>query len=233
MKISIVTVCYNSEETIEDTINSVLSQKYDNIEYIIIDGKSTDRTMSIIEKYSLRIDKVISEQDNGLYDAMNKGISMATGDVVGILNSDDIYTDDFSIEKVMDVFHRSTFLDAVYADLYYVSEKDTDKIVRRWITGVKKPFSKGWHPAHPSLILKKNVYTQFGYFNLNYKLAADFEIMLRFIEKSHIKIEYLKKPIIKMRLGGETNKSISNIISQNIECVREFKDNDLNVNSLL
>lgn len=233
MKISIITVCYNSGKTIEDTFKSVQSQSYKDIEYIVIDGGSKDNTLELINQYKEIIDYSVSEKDNGLYDAMNKGIEKATGDVIGFLNSDDLFCDDMAVEKVMNVFNENSKIDSVYADIYYVDQNNTDKIVRKWITGKQKTFKKGWHPAHPTLYIKKKVYNQYGGFNLKFKLASDFEIMLRFIEKYKISTIYLPEPLIKMRLGGETNKSVENIFRQNKECIKAFKDNDLKVNSVL
>ena len=232
MKISLITVCYNSGKTIEDTFKSVQSQSYKDIEYIVIDGGSKDNTLELINQYKEIIDYTVSEKDKGLYDAMNKGIKKATGDVIGFLNSDDLFCDDMAVEKVMNVFNENSKIDSVYADIYYVDQNNTDKIVRKWITGKQKTFKKGWHPAHPTFYVKKHVYEKCGVFNLNYKLAADFELMLRFLEKYKISTYYLPSPLIKMRLGGETNKSFKNIINQNIECLRAFEENDISVNKL-
>jgi glycosyltransferase involved in cell wall biosynthesis len=236
MKVSIITVSYNSASTIRDTIESVLKQTYTDIEYIIIDGDSKDGTIDTIKNYESMFAgrmKWISEPDKGLYDAMNKGIMLATGDVIGIVNSDDLFCDIYALEKVMRIFDENKSLDSVYADLFYVAQDDTSKIVRRWITGNRKPFKNGWHPAHPTLYIKKEVYNKYGLFNLDYKLAADFEIMLRFLEKYKISTYYLQEAFVKMRLGGETNKSLKNIYNQNVECIRAFHLNGLKVNSLL
>ena len=233
MKISIITVAYNSAETIGDTFESVANQTYNDIEYIVVDGGSTDGTLDLIKKYESHISKWISEPDEGLYDAMNKGVSMATGDVVGLINSDDLFCDKQAIEKVMGVFINKHSLDSVYADLFYVSQNNTNNIVRSWLTGAQKKFKTGWHPAHPTFYIKNDVYKKYGAFDLSYRLAADFEIMLRFLEKHKISTHYLKEPLVKMRLGGETNKSLKNILNQNKECVRAFKENDLTVNTIL
>lgn len=233
MKISIITVSYNSENTIETTFKSVLQQTYSNIEYIVVDGGSTDGTLKIAEKYSAIITVLVSEQDDGLYDAMNKGIKLATGDVIGLINSDDLFCDSDALNKVAKVFKKDKNLDSVYADLFYVNQKDINKISRRWVTGVQREFKYGWHPAHPTFYIKKTIYDKFGLFDLSFSLAADFEIMLRFLDKYKISTTYLKEPLVKMRLGGETNKSLKNIYYQNIECLRAFKKNNIKVTKLL
>ncbi|GHV61824.1 glycosyl transferase [Bacteroidia bacterium] len=236
MKISIITIAYNSAQTIEDTIQSVLQQTYPDVEYVVIDGGSKDLTVNIIKKNKSKFNgrmRWISECDNGVYDAMNKGILLATGDVIGFVNSDDMLCDEQAVEKVMKVFEQNDELDAVYADVFYVAQNDTSKIVRRWISGEQKPFKSGWHPAHPTLYIKKSVYAHYGLFDLEYGLAADFEIMLRFLDKYKIKVHYLKESLVKMRLGGATNKNIKNIYIGNIECLRAFKKNNLPVNPIL
>ena len=233
MKISLITVSYNSAKTIETTFKSVLHQTYSDIEYIVVDGGSTDNTLKIAKKYNEIITLLVSEQDNGLYDAMNKGINLATGDVIGLINSDDLFCDPDALNKVAKIFKKDKKLDSVYADLFYVNQKDINKISRRWVTGVQRKFKYGWHPAHPTFYVKKSVYDKYGLFDLSFKLAADFEIMLRFLEKFKISTTYLEEPLVKMRLGGETNKSFKNIYNQNIECLRAFKKNDLNVIKLL
>ena len=229
MKISIITVSYNSENTIETTFKSVLMQTYSNIEYIVIDGGSTDNTLKIAKKYSGIITQLVSEQDYGLYDAMNKGISLATGDVIGLINSDDLFCDKDALNKIAKIFKKNKNLDSVYADLFYVSQQDVNKISRRWISGIQRKFKYGWHPAHPTFYIKKTIYDRFGLFDLSFRLAADFEIMLRFLEKHNISTAYLKEPLVKMRLGGESNKSFKNIYYQNIECLRAFDKNGIKV----
>jgi glycosyltransferase involved in cell wall biosynthesis len=230
MKVSIITVTYNSQNTLQDTIDSVAKQVYDNVEYIIVDGNSKDETKKIIIKNLNIVTKWISEPDKGLYDAMNKGIKMATGDIIGIINSDDFYLNENVINDVVEVF-RVKNVEAVHAELFYVNQHDTDKIVRHWKTGdhASGAFQKGWHPAHPTLFIKRDVYEKFGYFNLEFKLAADFELMCRFFERHVISSAYLNKPLIKMRLGGATSKNLNNRIKQNIECYKAFKENNISV----
>ena len=234
--LSLITVCCNSEKYIHTALESVLGQTYPNIEHIIIDGKSTDNTVKIVQQYETLFCgrmKWISESDEGLYDAMNKGISMASGDIIGILNSDDLFCDTFAIEKVMNIFNKDNSLDAVYANLYYVSQNNTSRIVRKWITGKQKPFKSGWHPGHTALFLKKKVYDDYGLYNPDFKRVADFELMLRVFDKYKIKACYLQEYLVKMRLGGVTNKKFQNIWKQNIECLKAFQYNNLAVNKFL
>ncbi|NJO92850.1 MAG: glycosyltransferase, partial [Chloroflexia bacterium] len=171
MKISIITVCYNSEKYIRTAIDSVLQQTYEDIEYIIVDGGSVDATLSLIKPYQHKISKFISEPDNGIYDAMNKGINLATGDVIGTLNSDDLYVDEKVLSQVVEIFQNSKN-DSLFADLFYVDKKNTNKIIRKWKTKEFIPgsFKKGWHPPHPTFFVKRDVYNKYGVFDLHYKL---------------------------------------------------------------
>jgi glycosyltransferase involved in cell wall biosynthesis len=232
MKISLITVSYNSSSTIRDTLDSVLAQTYPIIEYIIVDGGSTDGTIDIIKEYAPRF-KVpmhwISERDEGLYDAMNKGIKMASGEVIALVNSDDILINENVIRHIADEFKRNRNIDAIYADLAYVDRFDSKKIVRNWITGNQKSFSKGWHPAHPTFYARKICYDKYGYFNLGYKYSADFELMLRFIEKYNIQLLYIPKKMVHMRIGGLGNRTLSNRIKANIECIKAFKCNNIRI----
>ena len=179
MKVSIVTVVYNNKEYIKDSINSVLGQRYNDIEYIIIDGGSNDGTLEIIKEYGNKISKIVSEKDNGLYDAMNKGFKLATGDIIGILSSDDVYIDDIVISKVVEAFKKEK-TDCLYADLLYVNEKDINKIIRHWAPSdfIPGSFIKGWHPPHPTFFVKQNIYKDYGYIDDSLKVSADFELML-------------------------------------------------------
>jgi len=233
MKITIITATYNSSQTIAECIDSVNQQTHQDIEQIIIDGYSIDKTLEIIKSLPNRVIKVISERDKGIYDAMNKGIKLSTGKVIGILNSDDLYIDSKVIEKIASIF-ETTSADCVHADLYYVNKDDTSQIVRHWQTCDYVPgaFKKGWHPAHPTFFVRKEIYEKYGLFNLDFSLAADFELMLRFFERYHVTSIYLPEPIVRMRLGGATSKNITNIILQNIECYKAFKVNGIKVSLL-
>lgn len=227
-KVSIITVCYNSEKTIEDTLQSVLNQSYQNIEYIVIDGVSTDSTLSIINNYKDKITTIVSEKDNGIYDAINKGIRLATGDIIANLNSDDFYIDNNVIADVVTTFEKEK-TDTLYADLYYVDAVDTNKIVRYWKSKPYKEglFLKGWMPPHPTFFVKKEVYQQYGLFDLQFKSAADYEIMLRFIHRFKTSIAYLPRVIVKMRVGGVSNANLKNRIKANQEDRKAWKVNGL------
>ncbi len=227
-KISIITVTYNSAQTLEQTIQTVLAQTYPNVEYIIVDGKSIDNTLAVIEKYRDRIATVVSEKDDGLYHALNKGIALATGDIIGILHADDFYIDNSVLTKVAETF-TSKKADAVYADLYYVDKDNTDKIVRTWRSGEYKTanFLWGWMPPHPTFFVKRDVYIKHGAFNLTLRTSADYEIMLRLLYRHKIKAAYLQKFIIKMRVGGQSNASVKNRVKANNEDRLAWKLNDL------
>ena len=232
MKISIITVVWNNAKTIKDAINSVLNQSYKDVEYIVIDGASTDGTIEILQSYGDKI-KFISEKDSGLYDAMNKGICLATGDVVGILNSDDFYASDKILQIVASEFLK-TGADSVYANLEYVDANDPKRVIRYWKSKKYQNglFRSGWHPAHPTFFVKKEIYKKHGVFDLSFKIAADYEIMLRFFEKYNITSSYVDEVFVKMRMGGESNRSIKNIIKANMESYRAWKANGLYINPL-
>jgi glycosyltransferase involved in cell wall biosynthesis len=218
VKISIITVTYNSAQTLEHTIQSVLLQDYSDVEYIIVDGQSTDDTLSVIRKYRHKIDHFVSEKDEGLYYALNKGIALASGDIIGILHADDFYTGDDVLTGVAETFKINN-ADAVYADLYYVDKNNTKKIVRKWKSGKygEGKFLWGWMPPHPAFFVKKEIYQKYGDFNTELRSAADYELMLRFIHKHKIKLAYLPEYIVKMRTGGQSNASLKNRVKANNE----------------
>lgn len=227
MKISVITATYNSEATIKDTLESVNAQTYPDIEHIIVDGASKDNTLDLVKKYGKRVSLIISEPDKGIYDAMNKGIKAATGDIVGILNSDDFFADNDVIAKIVKEFIDNPELEGVYTNLYYVKQDDPDIIVCHWVSEPfkERSFFKGWHPPHPTLYMRKSVYEKYGLFDLNFSLAADFELMLRYFERYKIKTKYLPITSIRMRLGGATSKNWENVKKQNIECMEAFRAN--------
>lgn len=228
MKISIITVVYNNKETIKDAIDSVLSQTYKNIEYIIIDGASTDGTIEIIESYGDKITTFISEPDRGLYDAMNKGLALATGDVVGILNSDDFYMDECVIEKIMKIF-TSQDIQSVFADLVYVKPDNLQKVVRHYDSSHFTPskFAYGWMPAHPTFFVKREVYQKYGLFKTDYKIAADYELLVRFLGRYGVSYFYLNEVIIKMRTGGVSTSGLKSNYILNQEIIRACRENGI------
>ena len=228
MKVSIITITYNSAETIEDTIQSVLSQDYKDIEYIIVDGASKDSTLEIIDRYKSSISKFVSERDKGIYDAMNKGVAMATGDVIGILNSDDFYADGRVISDIMKTIQQSNS-DGCYADLVYVDRIATNKVIRSWKSGEYRhgDFLRGWMPPHPTFFVKRSVYDAHGHYSLQLRSAADYELMLRFIHKHGIRVSYLPRVITKMRAGGQSNVTLKNRWKANKEDRLAWKMNGL------
>lgn len=227
MKITIITVCYNSSKTIRNTIESVLSQKNVDLEYIIIDGKSNDNTINIIKEYynkNQRIIKFISEKDNGIYDAMNKGIKLASGDVVGILNSDDYYASDDVLNTVVQKFN-SVKVDSLYGNLLYLKN---NKSYRYWKSGSFNTFKYGWMPPHPTFFVKKNVYDTYGVYRLDCGTAADYELMLRFLEKEKITSAWVNKVFICMTVGGASNQNYTARIKASKKDLYAWKVNQLN-----
>ncbi|MEI6267760.1 MAG: glycosyltransferase family 2 protein [Methylococcaceae bacterium] len=228
MKISIITSVYNNQETIAEAMDSALSQTYADIEYIIIDGGSTDNTVNIIKSYQNRLAVFISEPDNGIYDGLNKGINLATGDVIGFLHSDDLYENNTVIEKVAKAFIENE-IDSVYGNLTYVNKSDPTKVIRYWKSGdfTLKKLSCGWMPPHPTFFVKRAIYQQHGQFDTRFKIAADYDLMLRFLGKYKISTYYIPSVLIKMRAGGESNKSLKNAIRKSKEDLQAMKNNNM------
>ncbi|MGZ3766515.1 MAG: glycosyltransferase family 2 protein [Mucilaginibacter sp.] len=229
LKVSIITVCYNSEKTIETTIKSVISQDYPNVEYIIVDGKSTDGTMGIVDAYKKRITKKISEPDGGIYDAMNKGIAIASGGIIGILNSDDVFVSDSIVSEVVKAFEQNSDVDAVYGDIDYFKDDTTKKVLRTWVTKPYYPafFDDGEVPPHPSLFVKKSVYDEIGVYYPDFKISSDYEFMLRAFKANNYKPFYLGKFIVNMKMGGESTRSFKNVLVGNKEVRIAWKMNNL------
>jgi glycosyltransferase involved in cell wall biosynthesis len=232
MKISIITVTYNSAKFLENCLRSIASQQHKNVEHIVIDGASTDETIKILNNKKKHIKKLISEPDKGIYDAMNKGIKLAQGDIIGILNSDDFYLNNKILSRVSKLFENNPSLDACYSDLIYVNQLDTSKIVRFWKSSkfIETSFLRGWCPPHPTLFVRRSVYKHFGVFNTNYKLASDTDLMFRFFEINKITNIYVPEIWVAMRLGGATNKNLKNIFLQNKEIISAFKKCGYKVN---
>lgn len=227
MKISVITVCYNSASTLETAVKSVLAQDYKDLEYIIIDGGSKDNTREVLGPYMSRISRFVSEPDKGIYDAINKGISMATGEVVGLLHSDDFYPEHDIISTVAKSFEKET--DAVYGDLQYVHRSDTSRVIRNWISGDYKVnnFYNGWMPPHPTFFCRLRHFKELGGYSLELRSAADYELMLRFLFKHKLRVKYIPEVLVKMRVGGKSNVSLSNRIKANLEDRKAWKMNGL------
>jgi glycosyltransferase len=231
-RVSIITSVLNGADTIADTIESVIQQQYTNIEYIVVDGKSSDDTVPIIRRYGNQVDILVSEPDQGVYDAMNKGIKLATGDIIAALNSDDVYADSTVIGQMVN-FMETTLVDAAYSNLVYVDRDDIGCIKRFWNPGEYKKgaFFKGWTIPHPTFFCRREIFEKFGLFNDKFQIAADFELMLRFVEKHKIKVDYLPKVIVKMRTGGKAN-ILNGIIRGNMEIIRAFRINGFHLSPL-
>jgi glycosyltransferase involved in cell wall biosynthesis len=217
---------------LSDCLNSVASQKYKNIEHIIIDNASTDGTIPLLNSRRDQFAFLISEKDQGIYEAMNKGLKIATGDIIGFLNSDDFYESNNVLSRVVAIFKDNSSLDACYADLIYVDPINTNKIIRFWRSSkfVSGLFAKGWCPPHPTFFVRRSVYERFGNFDLNYYIASDVDLMMRFLEVQKINARYIPELWIKMRLGGITNKNFKNILIQNKEVLHALKNHNLSVN---
>ena len=228
-KISIITVVFNGEKFIEKTIKSVLSQTYQNIEYIIIDGGSTDGTVDIIKKYGSKIDLWKSEKDNGIYDAMNKGISLATGEVISLINSDDYYYRNKTIETIMSIFNNDK-VDICYGDCIQVSRNDETKVIRYWKSKdlTYKNYHYGWYPPHPSFFVTKKMYEKYGTFDTNIKIASDVDLMLRFLNIKSTNDIYSPNILVSVRAGGLSNKNFTNTMKLNLEIWKSLKKYNLN-----
>ena len=227
MKISIITVCFNSQQTIKATINSVLNQSYKQVEYIIIDGASTDNTLEIIKEFSNSIDVFVSESDAGIYDAINKGITKSSGDVVGLLHADDVFDNNSVVANVMHSFDEN--VDMIYGDINYVDRKDINRVIRRWKSSsyTKGKFKWGWMPPHTSFFIKKSCYLKYGLYNLSLGSSADYELMLRMFELYNLKSKYIPLNITKMRVGGVSNSSLKNRWQANRNDKKSWKINGL------
>lgn len=212
-KISIITVCLNNEATIADTIQSIAGQTYRNREYIVVDGSSKDGTQDIIKSFQSEIDLFISDEDDGIYDAMNRGIELASGDLVGFIHADDILAHNDVLSDIARVA-REQNADSLYGDLVYVDFEDTNDVIRRWKAGSfsHANFQWGWMPPHPTFYVKREFYQKYGGFDLRFGSAADYELMLRFLYKHRISADYIPEVLVKMRKGGTSNRSIKNRI---------------------
>jgi glycosyltransferase involved in cell wall biosynthesis len=227
MTVSIITATYNSESTIKDTLTSIDLQSYPDIEHLIIDGGSTDKTLQLVQEFN-HVCHLVSERDKGIYDAMNKGISLAKGDIIGILNSDDFYPDENVIADVVNHFNKSG-CQALYADLVYVDPDNKNRVIRKWKSGKydRNNFLIGWMPPHPTFFVKKEVYERLGNFDLRLKSAADYELLLRFLYKEKITTSYLPRVLVHMRSGGMSNRSLKNRLKAHLEDYRAWSFNSI------
>lgn len=233
MKVSIITVTYNSAATLQDTLESVKRQDYPNIEHILVDGASKDGTVSIIRSYP-HVEKYVSEKDSGLYDAINKGILMSTGDVIGILNSDDFFPHEKVISNMVKVFKQQD-ADAVFGDIAFVRPENLRRVVRHYSSKKFHPrkFKYGYMPAHPSFYVKRKFYEKYGMYKLDYKIAADYELLMRFMHSNHLKYAYNPEVMVYMRTGGVSNKNVLSRYTLNKEIIRACKENNVNTNMFL
>lgn len=229
MKISIITVTLNSLPVINYCLASVNQQNYKNIEHIVIDGASEDGTLSLLKSKRKQITSLVSKPDKGIYDAMNQGIKIVKGDIIGFLHSDDFYANQNVLSRVAELFTNNPSLDACYGDLIYTDKFNISKNIRYWKSSNFKSnlFSKGWSPPHPTFFVRRSVYEKFGMFNLNYHISSDIELMMRFLEVHKINVCYVPELWIKMRLGGLSNKSIKTILKQNKEVLAALKEHNL------
>lgn len=231
MVISLITVSYNSENTIGDTIRSVLGQTYREVEYIVVDGNSKDETVNIIKSFDGRIARWLSEPDKGIYDAMNKGLKMATGEVVGMLNSDDFYFSTDVLSKVAAAFEDPT-VDAVFGDLIFVDPKDLKRTVRTYSSRGWHPrkFARGFMPAHPTFFVRRKFYEQFGLFKTDYRIASDYEMLIRLLYVNKLRYRYLPETMVVMRKGGVSSNGIRSNIILNNEIKRACSENGIRTN---
>lgn len=232
-RITLITVCYNSENTIADTLQSVDRQSFSDFEHLVIDGGSSDGTLAIVAAAAAPYRKVFSQKDEGIYDAMNKGLVLSRGEIIGFLNSDDVFAGD-DILATVDAAISGNGVDSCYGDLVYVSQSDTEREIRYWKSSTFEPrsFRRGWCPPHPALYIRRAVYERAGMFDRQYRLAADVELMMRFMEKAAMSSLYIPRVMVRMRLGGATNKSMRNIYRQNREILRALASHGLAVSTL-
>lgn len=228
MQLTLITATFNSESNITTCLDSIVNQDYDNLEHLIIDGKSSDNTLGIVKSYQEKYPciKYISEKDQGIYDALNKGIKLAKGDVIGFIHSDDFLFADNIISNIISLMTTKK-LDGVYGDLQYVDKHDTTKVLRNWKSSEfnRTSLKKGWMPPHPTLFLKKEVYDKHGLFDLTYKISADYDYILRIFSDSQLKFGYMPKVITRMKIGGTSNRSLRNIITKSREDYKAIKNN--------
>ena len=226
VKLSIITAVYNAERTIGHTMDSVAEQDADIFEHIIVDGLSTDKTLEVVEAKKKPFTKIVSEKDAGIYDALNKGIRAATGDVIGLIHADDFYPNKHVLSRVIDVFRKS-HVDCCYGDHEYVQAGDVNRVVRYWKAGLYREgaFRRGWMPPHPTFYATREVYTRLGLYNTSFQCSGDYELMLRFLHKQGLSVAYIPAVLMRMRMGGESNRSLRKIAQKTMEDVRAWSTN--------
>lgn len=226
VRISVVTAVYNSRDTVAQAVASVLSQTHREVETILIDGASTDGTLAILQPYRDRLDVFVSERDNGIYDALNKGIEHATGDIVGFLHADDLFAHRAVLARVAEAF-SDPHVEAVYGDLVYVRHDNVDHVVRYWRAGEFEPgaLRRGWMPPHPTFYVRRCVYQRLGLFDTRYRIAADYDSVLRFLGPGGVRAAYIPQVMVRMRVGGISNRSIGNILRKSREDLDAIRGN--------
>lgn len=226
MKISVITAVRNNRDTVAQALDSLLAQTHRDVELIVIDGASTDGTLNVLARYATRLAVLVSEDDHGIYDALNKGLRRATGDVIGFLHADDLLADNEVLSRVASCF-AETGADGVYGDLVYVSKFQPDRIIRNWRSKAFAPglLANGWMPPHPTLYLKRTVYEQYGLFDTSYRIAADYDFMLRVLREPGLRFVYLPRLLVRMRVGGASNRSLANLWKKSCEDLRALKHN--------
>jgi glycosyltransferase len=247
MKVTLITVCRNVAPVIRETMDSILAQTHPEIELIVIDGASTDGTVEILREYTVAergrravsdagrgISTLVSEADKGIYDAMNKGLARATGEIIGFVNAGDLLMTPNVIAQVVSAFQRA-HVDAVYGDIIMVDEHDIHKVHRTWISGTyhRENFRRGWMPPHVGTFIRKSVYDRFGHFNTDLRIGADYEILLRFLYKHQVRTVHMREVLVRFRLGGMSNGSVRHILRANREVRRSWALNDLQAPPLL
>jgi glycosyltransferase involved in cell wall biosynthesis len=228
LKISVITAVFNNRDTIADALDSALGQTHEDVEMIVIDGASTDGTLQVLRGYAGTLAALVSEPDRGIYYALNKGLRVATGEVVGFLHSDDLFADKHVLARIAEAFANPS-VDAVYGDLVYVRKDASDQVVRYWKSGMFAPakLRRGWMPPHPTLYVRRSVYEQLGMFDTDFRIAADYDFMLRFLGRSRVQVEYIPDVLVKMRLGGTSNRSFGNLLRKSMEDYRALKSNKI------
>jgi len=218
LKISVITAVYNRVATIGEALDSVRAQTWPDVEHVVIDGASTDGTLELLRSRQHELAVLVSEPDKGIYDALNKGIARCTGDVIGLMHSDDLYADERVLNDVAEAF-RDPGVDTVYGDLDYVSQSDTRRVIRRWRSGEYSPqlLKRGWMPPHPALYLRRQVIERWGSFDASFRIAADYDAVLRYFGQGRIRPAYIPRVLVKMRVGGESNRSIARILRKSRE----------------